>query len=910
MDAYRSIHLVSHSHWDREWYLPFETFRFRLVGLLDRLLQTMEADRSYQFHLDGQVIILEDYLEIRPERRSDIERLVREGRLTIGPWYVLVDEFLVSGEAIIRNLEEGRRIGAAFGPVLEVGYLPDTFGHIAQMPQLLRQYGFDYAVVWRGLNGKPEEVPTEFEWEAPSGHRVKTVHLSYRYGYTSAMSLPEEEDKAVERLRELVGHIGPHSAAGHVLLMNGFDHMEPQRHIPAVIAHWNAQADAPPMKFSSIGGYIRDSFGESGELPVLRGEFRRTSHTPGGVINTILPNVLSARVYLKQQNATAQNLMERLVEPLEALSLVHGDGHHPAFVRQAWKYILQNHPHDSICGCSIDEVHDEMEVRFLKAGQIGEQLVVEALARMAGKIDRSRLPEGGKPVLLFNPLPWRRDALVEIDLDADEATLYRSVSVVDEAGTAYESEIIGYDKVCPIETDTKLYPLSSGETYRHKVRILVHDMPPLGYKLIAATLKTVPRLANLPVKAPASSIENEFVRITAEPDGTLTWTDLETGERHGGLHRLEDSGDVGDEYSYSQPLLNERFAGAVVKSISVTGEGKGWQCMTVAYELLVPRSAELDAKRRSEDLVPLAVKTEIALTSRSRTAAFRTTVDNRARDHRLRMLFPMKKGERPVQAGAAFDVTERPDRVEQPPEEVWVENEPTTYPFHHYVYADHGHTRTIVNAHGLHEYEWIPQDRRPEEGTLAVTLFRSVSHLGGADRGMTTTNRPGPGLATAGGQVQRVMTFQYGLTIDRRDRATAPWRVADEQVIPVRSRLFGMAALNDSPSWNAVSSPAGIWMGGGQEGWLETDSDQLYVTCLRPVPDGGEGIELRLVNLGEAKADASVTARLPIVKAYETGLNGEIFRTLPVEKAGIESRLRVALKPKEIRTYRLHCLQS
>jgi len=660
------------------------------------------------------------------------------------------------------------------------------------------------------------------------------------------------------------------------------------------------------MKFSSIESYISDCFGELSDLSVLSGEFRHTSHTPGGVINTILPNVLSSRVYLKQQNATAQNLLERMVEPLEALAFVSGEQHHPAFVRQAWKYVLQNHPHDSICGCSIDDVHDEMETRFRKAGHIGEQLVVEALARMSDKMDLSWIPPGSQPVLLFNPLPWHRNALMDIELDADESTLYRSVKIVDAAGESYDAEIVDYEKVCPIETDSLRYPLSKGETYRHKVRIHVRNLPSFGYKVIAAQLRTVPELANVPVRAASTSIENELIRIKAEPDGTLTWTDLETGEQWHGLHRFEDSGDVGDEYSYSQPLLNEQFVAATVRSIRVTGEGRGWQRMTVSYELLVPRSAEPDARRRSPDLIALDIVTELTLTPLSRTAAISTTVDNRARDHRLRLLFPMKKGGRPIQAGSAFDITERPDRVQQPPEEVWVENEPTTYQFQHYVYADHDETRTIVNAHGLHEYEWIPSERTTDEGTLALTLLRSVSHLGAADRGMTTTNRPGPGLATSGGQVQRLLTFHYGLTIDRRDRVAAPWRVADERVIPVRGRVIPMQALGENETLRHQQTEAlatqAEYRESGQRGWLEIDNAQLYVTCLRPAPDEREGIELRLVNLGENAASGNVIVRLPILKAYAIGLNGEVMRALILETDGLDRRIAVTVGPKEIIT--------
>ncbi|MFD0711687.1 alpha-mannosidase [Paenibacillus sp. GCM10027626] len=892
MSRYKQIHLVPHTHWDREWYLPFETFRFRLVGLVDRLLKTMEEDGEYRFHLDGQSIILEDYLEIRPERRPDIERFVRNGQLTIGPWYVLMDEYLVSGESMIRNLEEGKRIGETFGPVMQVGYLPDTFGHIAQMPQILKQFGLEYAVVWRGLNGTPEQVPTEFEWEAPSGDRLRTIHLPYKYGYTSAMSLPDNPEEAMEKLNGLIADIGPHSLSGHVLLMNGFDHMEPQPHISALVAHWNKSSGMAPMKISSIPDFLAESMGAMMELPRLSGEFRRTSHTPGGVINSILPGVLSSRVYLKQQNARAQNVMEKWAEPLEALSLcLHGE-HHPAFVRQAWKYILQNHPHDSICGCSIDEVHSEMETRFLKAGQIGEQLIVEALEQLAGGIDRSWIEQGCVPVFLFNSLPWRRDALAEIELDMDENTFYRSVHIKDQAGVQYDAEIVSVSRVCPIETYSARYPLSRGETNRHKIIVRMKNMPAMGYKLVSAKLNTFPLLTGLPIQPPSAAIENEYVRITAEADGALTWTDLATGECYSGLHRFEDGGDVGDEYSYSQPLLDERYIGSTLKNVSVKVDNCGWQSMKLHYELLLPRSAAEQAKRRSEDFVTLDVTVELTLAESDRTASFRTTVNNTARDHRLRLLFPLKKGNRPVQAGGHFDLSAREEDIRQPSEEVWVENEPTTFPFRHFLYADHADNRVIFHATGLHEYEWIPSRHREGEGTLAITLFRSVSHLGGGDRGMTTSNRPGPGLLAEGGQCLRVMTFEYGLTIGDRAALQSPWRIADEREISVRSRVLTAEPVPDRPLPGACS-------------WLELDTPAFHATSLRPAVDGEGSIEFRVVNLAEEVTEGQVILRLPIQTAHETGLNGAVGRELELQVKGGEHRLTVILGPKEIKTIRL-----
>ncbi|MDG0810245.1 alpha-mannosidase [Cohnella rhizosphaerae] len=698
------------------------------------------------------------------------------------------------------------------------------------MPQLLRRYGIDRAVVWRGLNGTPEETPTEFDWEAPSGDRVAAAHLPYQYGYTSAMELPEEPEAAAARLRELLGDIAPYARSGQVLLMNGFDHMEPQPHIPALVDWWNAREETR-LIHSTMADYLEAALGgdqaaamtmeeigagsakEAGadvrrsapSRPVVAGALRRTNHQPGGAINTILPHVLSSRVYLKQQNARAQALLEKAAEPLEALSLLLGGVHHPAFVRQAWRYVLQNHPHDSICGCSIDAVHDEMETRFAKAGQIGDQLVVEALARMSGSVDRSGLPEGNASVLVFNALPWRRDALVDIALDADDDTVYRSVLLEGADGRRYEAEIVGIERVCPIETDSARYPLGKREVVRHTARVLLRNLPAYGHRLLSARLRRQPILSGLPALPASDTIDNGLIAVKAERDGTLTWTDLATGEVRTGLHRFEDCGDVGDEYSYSPPVLNACMTGGVVRSISVRGEGRDWRTLVVRYKLPVPRSAGGDARRRDEELTALDIVTELTLHDGSRTIRCRTTVDNKARDHRLRLLFPVQGKRGTVLAGAAYDTMRWPERPAQPTEDAWIENEPTCFPFQGYLAADGAQSRLVLTAEGLHEFEWVSATEDGCTGTLAITLLRSVSHLGGADRGMSTINRPGPGLAAAGGQVQRKLTFSYGLTVGTGPEVEAPWRLADELAAPPLCRIDA----GDAPQ------PAAALAGGG-----------------------------------------------------------------------------------------------
>ncbi|GBF75180.1 hypothetical protein PA598K_03566 [Paenibacillus sp. 598K] len=906
MNKLKQLHLVSHTHWDREWYLPMEVFRYRLVGLLDRLLTTMEEDEAYVFHLDGQAIILSDYAAIRPERMDALRGLVRSGRLAIGPWYVLMDEYLVSGEALIRNLEEGARQCEPFGEPIKLGYLPDLFGHITQMPQLLRQFGMERAVVWRGLNGTPEETPSSFVWESPSGDQIYTIHLPARYGYTSAMELPLDPASAAVRIRELAGEIGRYAHTGHALLMNGFDHMEPQRNLRAIIEHWN-RTEQVPLAQTSIMAYIDADQAELAERPVRRGELRRTNHVPGARINAILPNVLSSRVYLKLQNAEAQTRLEKRVEPLQALLSALGGVTDEPFVRLAWRHVLDNHPHDSICGCSIDEVHEEMELRYAKARQISEQLELEALQRLGGRHSRAWMGERAIPVYVFNSLPWRRDALVELELDTDDDQLYRSVQLRDVDGVLTVGEIIAMERICPIQPYSGQYPLSRPETNRYRVKALLRDLPALGGRLLAAELRVEPHLDALPQQTPGRSITNGIVRLTVEADGSITYEDLTDGRRWSGLHLFEEGGDVGDGYSYSQPLLDERYLSGAPSRISSRQDGFGWSELTAEYTLQVPREAGADGRRRSGDSAEMRIVTTIELAAGSRTAVFRTELHNNVRDHRVRLLFRLPKLAAPVAAGSAFDIVSRPDRPQQPSPDVWFENEPTTFPFQQFLYVDGPEGRAVFTANGLHEYEWIPGEQGGA-GTLAITLLRAVSHMAAAERGMQTTNRPGPGLRAEGAQCLRTLVYTYSLTMPGLDSGVAPWRIADEQAVaPLVCTLVestvaeaGIDAAAGA-GLNVAALEEDARMAGSD--WLSIDADLVQATSLRPLPEPDRhGVALRLANLSEQPVCASIRTRLPVTDAYAGMADGRRLEQLTIADAAEGIEIAIRLEPKRFVT--------
>lgn len=437
----KALHIVSHTHWDREWYLTFQEFRFRLVRLVDQLLGLLERDPGYQFFtLDGQTIILDDYLEIRPEQEARIHQLVREGRLLIGPWYVLPDEFLEGPEALIRNLFFGhrgcRRAASTRQSMERIGYLPDSFGHISQLPQLAAGFGWEAMCLWRGVG----DAPTEFHWVAPDGTPCLVLHL--RHGYGNGAHLPSDAESFLRDLAAERDALGPHAATSHLLVMQGTDHMEPRPDLlPLLRAADEALEDQ--VIHSTLPAYLAAVQGELGAdgleaLPRVHGELRSPERAH------LLPAVLSARIWIKQWNARCESLLTCWAEPFSALAEQIGRAQDlRGFLRAAWRWLLQNHAHDSICGCSVDQVHREMQSRFAWTEQLAEQVTQASLETLAQHItphDSESEARGGTRVIVFNPAAFPRTDRVRVRLPFTPAGDW---SLVDASGAATPYRVLG-----------------------------------------------------------------------------------------------------------------------------------------------------------------------------------------------------------------------------------------------------------------------------------------------------------------------------------------------------------------------------------------------------------------------------------------------------------------------------------
>ena len=442
--------IISHTHWDREWYQPFQEFRVRLVRMMDRLLDLFADNPDFHcFMLDGQTIALEDYLAIRPDRADEVRQHVQAGRLLIGPWYVLPDEFLAHPESLIRNLLCGRRVAHQFGEPMPVGYIPDTFGHISQLAQILSGFGIDNVVVWRGL----PSLPNEFLWQAPDGTTALTINL--REGYGNLAWAPNDPDGFTAAARRVAAQLAPHATTANILLMDGTDHLEARPDLPDLIATANARLrDEMQLAQSSLPEFIAALRAARPQLQIVSGEFRVPKRS------NVLPGVLSTRMWIKQRNRAAEMLLTRWAEPFSAIaaqynfnspqnvSVASRDG----LLRAAWKLLLENQPHDSICGCSVDQVHEEMRARFDQVEQISEQVTQQSLRALVEQIHTAsaNAPDSARdgthlvcsataiPIVIFNPTDQTRvdNVTVQVQIPPDWTSVIARSVLCDEATLA------------------------------------------------------------------------------------------------------------------------------------------------------------------------------------------------------------------------------------------------------------------------------------------------------------------------------------------------------------------------------------------------------------------------------------------------------------------------------------------
>jgi alpha-mannosidase len=900
------IHVVSHTHWDREWYLTHEQFRFRLVALIDRLLDLLDAEPSYKhFHLDGQTIVLEDYLEIRPEQEPRLRRAIEQGRILIGPWYVMPDEFLVSGESLVRNLLRGHRIAREFGAPMPVGYLPDLFGHVGQMPQIWRQFGLDNTILWRGFGG-PD---AEYWWDAPDGSRVLMMHLPPE-GYCNATRIVFDPDAMMARAAEKVGYERARTRTGQALLMNGVDHVEPHAAIPMLIDRLSAVADQRATH-STLPDYVaavrRAVERDRPPLETVAGELRS-----GTDYANLLPGVLSARVYLKQQNARVQMLLESYAEPLSVFASRLGARYPAGELRYAWKTLLQNHPHDSICGCSIDAVHEENMTRFARAGQVATAIVDTALDTIADAVPAP--PSGTVRAVAVNSDAVERAQVVEafIDLPIDSAEPWRHVDeraldrpvaffppgaaieeVSGSGGERVEFQVLGEARVVSHVISRFETPWALNVRRLH-VLWWAQALPPCGYAAFDLRL-TAPGAAGATpggttyasaygrrlVTAGERWVENERLKLSVNDDGTFEVTDKASGVTYSRVAALEDVGDVGDEYNYCPPASDRRVTSADARVTATTRVSSGplRAALRVDLELPLPSRASGDRRQRSDEAVAVPVSVEATLDAGSPRVAFTVSVDNRASDHRLRLLFPAGADRvEAARADTAFDVVTRPAR-QAVPATIRNESPVSSAPLISVVDAGDEGVGAIVVGKGLMEYEIAGEPPR-----VGLTLLRAVGDLSRNDLATRPSGHAGPPVATPAAQCIGRQVFEIAF----EPRGAAP--SAGEMLASARAHLI-------TPRVVVAMKPGGDGPPAQSFFRIDRHAGDVVLSALKRGEDRAH-VVVRLFNPGGEEARATLRADAPIAEAFALNLLEERQEPLRIN----DGALVVALTPHQIRT--------
>ncbi|MEY9910917.1 mannosylglycerate hydrolase [Catenulispora sp. MAP12-49] len=881
--------IVPHTHWDREWYQPFQRFRLRLVTVLDRLLAQLAADPRARFTLDGQTAAIDDYLEIRPEQEALVRELAGRGQLALGPWRVLADSFLCSGENLIRNLETGSRRADELGGAMRVGYLPDQFGHAAQLPQILRLAGIEHACVWRGV---PEDVrTTEFWWAAPDGTAVRTRYLP-EGGYGGAAGVFGEPDAAVVRRRaeEHVQALRRWQPDGPLLGMYGTDHSAPVDGLADLVE--GASGEPLRVRLDTLAGFFdipiaggrapaqhQPAAHEPNTSPVLitiHGELR--SHARAN----ILPGVLSSRIGLKQALSRAERLVERYAEPIAALYGTRSACR--PFLDLAWRRLVDSSCHDSVTGCGIDATADQVAARIAEADDLGRGVVDLVLGPIAQTV-----PDGGH--LLFNPSARHRREVVTLDLPAGRAPRAASGKALPHQILDTVEENIADELVPTAALDLFLRKIHGRELYGRQIAAwhLDPDAATITFEL-APTSPLVFDVAEVRAAAAAAAVEIWRVEVRVQPRATVaalidvgplalaavtTFTtgspppaalrniaagrralsDLDNGLMHvalrsdglldvlaadgshaAGLGAIVDGGDLGDEYNYAPPghdrLVSspDEIWNRVRWSGPFTGSLESVRWFNWPTHGVPVSASDTEVSGiRAATVHTTEVSTRIELRHGEPFVRLTIAFDNQCDDHRVRLHLPLPRPATHSHAEGQFAVASRPLHAEGG----FGERPLPTFPAYGWVAA--GGLAVLLDH--VSEYELVDDGR-----TLALTLLRSVGLLSRNDNAWRA-EPAGPQLPTPGAQCRGPRTVELALYLYAGEWHESGLLDAAERY---RHPLTTVAGRNEDPGSVPVVPAGGIEVGGRG----------VVLSSCRDT--GAEDPELRLVALTPKPTTATI----------------------------------------------------
>jgi len=915
----KKIAVVSNTHWDREFRRSFEKTRRALVTMLDVTLDILERDPAYHsFTMDGHAIMIDDYLEVRPERRALVESLIARGRLIIGPYFTLAEEFSISHEPLLRNLLWGRRTVEKYGGKTgTVAYTPSSWGQTGQLPQILADFGLTKMMFYRGISH--HESDAEFIWEAPDGTQVLAsrfavyarynwyyqVHRAVTRGRTFAKDYAWGEFDEVpfraadgddasftllspeasydgsglaEAIEAMVQAEGTHFTTDVFLAMNGHDISVAFPLESRIIQDARKLlAGKYSIEHTDLEGFWTEAQKtlDRQSLPVLRGE--RRSYLKQGMWTYLFPGTISARTYLKQRDFAATTRLVYHAEPMAALARAFGADYPVNYLERGWRYLLSNHTHDANGGCAPDAVCADMEYRYRKACDLGDIVVEDAMAHLARNLSPAGLPQDVMLLVAYNPLPFARDAVTAVDLEIPRRFAAKSVSLLEGgegSGEGVERQPILQEK-SSVFVDSIWDVPTILETMRHKFYARLTRLPALGYRVYTIRLEEQ-ELRSMPARGlavDAHTLENEFLRAEVNANGTVDILHKPTGRHYRNLNCLTDQGEAGNAWKHAAPCHDRKYNSlGVAARIALTENGPLVGAVTAEYEFLVPEDYA-DGKSRSEKMTALPVRVEYRLEKGARWLRVMLTLENRAKDHWLRASFPTGLAAGQTWADSHFDVLARP--IALPDSTGWVEEAGGTHPLRTFVDINDGQEGMALLSKGLYEYEAFEDEQR----TLSLTLLRAC-RIKLAVSEEKQTELPDPGVQCPGPQ-----RFEYAICPHAGDWADA--------------NLLNLAAEFDTPIHCAMSG-----RGRGdlppEASLFSLNNIRLHVTCVKQAEDG-RGLIVRLFNPLETPQPLTLSFGKLILAACRCRMDETDAEPLSIEGNAIVD----TAGQKKIATYRI-----
>lgn len=859
----KKVHIVPHMHWDREWYFSTEESRILLVNNMKEIMDMLENNPDYPyFVMDGQTAILEDYLAVKPQDKERIKKLVEEGKLIIGPWYTQTDEMVVGGESIVRNLLYGIKDCGEFGDYMKIGYLPDSFGQSAQMPQILNGFDIKHSMFWRGCSERKGTGKTEFNWTSDDGSEVVVQILPL--GYAIGKYLPTDIDALKKRMEKYFPVLDRGATTEHEILPNGHDQMPVQKNIFNVIEKLK---ELYPDREFFLSRYenIFEELEKESNRDTISGEFL------DGKYMRVHRSIFSTRMDIKAANARIESKITNILEPLASIAYSLGFEYHHGLIELIWKEIMKNHAHDSIGCCCSDKVHKEIMNRFLLAEEKVDRLIEFYKRKITDAISCEKALD---KLTIFNLMPYEREEIIRAQI----ITKMKSFEMVNDEGIKLDFQVIHKEEIDAGLIDRQIVHYGNYDPFMIYTIEFKDVVLAMGYKTYL--IKESEFMIEKEYEA-VNKIDNDFYEIEVNENGTLKILDKKINKTFDNVLLMENGGDEGDEYDFS-PLVDEKLIfNTHVKAEYSIKKNKFNNEIKISYRLDVPKNIESRKTSNIDGYVDFNISINVPNDKARIDIVF--DIDNQACDHRIRTYIPTNIASKFSVSDNQFGYIKRDvydEAMDVWEKEGWDERPDSIYPMLTFVGLSDDKHGVAVLTNSTREFEIVGE----KFDTIAITLFRSVGFLGKEEM----IRRPGrpSGIKLPTPDSQLIGNIIIDFAIATHEKSTLEANVANmakqylTPMVTYNKMPYNAMKLNDSE----VSTPYSYSL-------LKQCDENLVLSVIKKA-EKEEGLIIRMYNPNEYEESTNLLFDRSIKEAVKANLNERKIEEINIEDSSIKVKCR------------------